>query len=112
MGVGDEEVRLRGGKSAGKRQAQFALQSLLALFDTQDAPRCIEVDEDESSEDAEDASDNSDESPAEEMPAQPFPAPRKTDVVLSEGGAFTSYVRRANRGEPDGRQSTASRDAC
>jgi hypothetical protein len=45
--VGSEDVILRTGKTANKRQIQFALQALLAVFDTQDAPRCIEIEEEE-----------------------------------------------------------------
>ncbi len=105
MGVDDEEVTLRGGRTAGKRQAQFALQSLLALFDTQDAPRCIEVDDGEETSSEDERQSETSEAPEDDLPAPPFPAPRKSDLVLgSEGGAFTSYVRRTNRGEPDGRQ--------
>ena len=37
--VGAEDVLLKTGRSANKRQIQFALQALLAVFDTQDAPR-------------------------------------------------------------------------
>ena len=36
---GSEDVLLKTGRSANKRQIQFALQALLAVFDTQDAPR-------------------------------------------------------------------------
>ena len=49
--VGKEDVTLKMGKSAHRRQIQFALQALLALFDTQDAPRSLEVDEDDGSSD-------------------------------------------------------------
>ena len=37
--VGSEDVLLKTGRSANKRQIQFALQALLAVFDTHDAPR-------------------------------------------------------------------------
>ena len=37
--VGKDEVTLKTSKTANKRQIQFALQALLAVFDTQDAPR-------------------------------------------------------------------------
>ncbi len=113
MGVGDEEVRLRSsGRGGGRRQAQFALQALLALFDTQDAPRCIDLEEEEE-EDEEEEDSCSVSSAEQEQEASAAgltfpPAPRKSDLVLgSEGGAFTSYVRSngGHRGEPDGRQS-------
>merc|ERR550539_1090645 len=47
MEVGREDVTLKTGKSANRRQIQFALQALLALFDPQEAPRSIDVDEDQ-----------------------------------------------------------------
>ena len=108
MEVGKEDVILKTGKTANRRQIQFALQALLALFDTQDAPRCIDVDEDSSSYDDEedDGAEDDDEMESSEVSpdSTPFPAPRKSSLILDGhcGSAFTSYVR--NRGEPDGRQ--------
>ena len=103
MEVGREDVMLKTSRNSNKRQIQFALQALIALFDTDEAPRSIDVDSCDSMED-----DNIDpvsladsSSPPPTIP--PFPAPRKSDLVLEAGGAFSSYAR--NRGEPDGRQS-------
>ncbi|WAR03805.1 TTC28-like protein [Mya arenaria] len=42
--VGNDEITLRLGKQANKRHLQFALQSLVAVFDTQEAPRSLNVD--------------------------------------------------------------------
>ncbi|XP_033748780.1 tetratricopeptide repeat protein 28-like isoform X2 [Pecten maximus] len=42
--VGQDEVTLRLGKQANRRQLQFALQSLVAVFDTQEAPKSLSVD--------------------------------------------------------------------
>ncbi|XP_053375846.1 tetratricopeptide repeat protein 28-like isoform X2 [Mercenaria mercenaria] len=42
--VGNDEVTLRLGKQANKRQLQFALQSLVAVFDTQEAPCSLNLD--------------------------------------------------------------------
>ncbi len=116
MGVGKEEVTLRRQpqlqqqqQPKRRRQIQFALQALLALFETHDAPRCIDVEEDETSssmeEEVDDEEDEEDSDDMEGNADEPFPAPRKSALVLDGGhsSAFTSYVR--NRGEPDGRQS-------
>ena len=96
--VGSEDVILRTGKAANRRQIQFALQALLALFDTQDAPRCIELDNDDAAE--LESTESSDGTPGDSL----FPAPRNSTAIFDSGhpSAFTSYVR--NRGEPDGRQ--------
>ena len=96
MEVGKEDVILKTGKSANKRQIQFALQALLALFDPQDAPRSLEIEEEDVSE--EDIKDEIDE-------GTPAPSPRKHSFLLdtNRSSAFTSYIRK--RGEPDGRQS-------
>ncbi|XP_076108116.1 uncharacterized protein LOC143076268 isoform X2 [Mytilus galloprovincialis] len=42
--VGRDDVTLRLGKQAVRRQLQFALQSLVAVFDTQEAPRSLTMD--------------------------------------------------------------------
>ncbi|TRY69941.1 hypothetical protein TCAL_01247 [Tigriopus californicus] len=107
MEVGKDDVILKTGKTANKRQIQFALQALVALFDTQDAPRSVEMDESSNSslaeEDPESEHETEDESVDMISPASPFPLPRKSGVVLDgASGAFSSYVR--SRGEPDGRQ--------
>ena len=110
--VGKEDVTLKMGKSAHRRQIQFALQALLALFDTQDAPRSLEVDEDDGSSDVMDDELEDEEHDVhdgysdEEKLATPFPAPRRLGLRTADGSghssAFTCYVRK--RGEPDGRQ--------
>jgi hypothetical protein len=108
--VGKEDVTLKMGKTAHRRQIQFALQALLALFDTQDAPRSLDVDEEESEvmEDdlEEDEQDGQDGYSEDEKMSAPYPAPRRLGLraVDNQGhsSAFTCYVRK--RGEPDGRQ--------
>ena len=102
MEVGREDVTLKTGQSATKRQIQFALQALVALFDTDEAPRSLAIDSSDSVEDLqqEDYSADSDSPPP---PVPPFPAPRKSHLILDgSSGAFSSYAR--SRGEPDGRQ--------
>ncbi|KAH3876722.1 tetratricopeptide repeat protein 28-like isoform X2 [Dreissena polymorpha] len=42
--VGNDDITLRLGKQANKRHLQFALQSLVAVFDTQEAPRSLNID--------------------------------------------------------------------
>ena len=110
MEVGRDEVTLKTGKTANKRQIQFALQALVALFDTDAAPRCLEIESSECSEEQEDleeeereAEQRGEEEEYEKPPLPSFPAPRKSSLVLDgSSGAFSSYAR--NRGEPDGRQ--------
>ena len=92
--VGREDVTLKTGKSANKRQIQFALQALLALFDPQDAPRSLDVEDEITDEDDKTTS---------EAEASPIPTPRKLKLDSGRSSAFTSYIRK--RGEPDGRQS-------
>ncbi|XP_033210502.1 tetratricopeptide repeat protein 28 [Belonocnema kinseyi] len=90
MEVGQSEVILRTGKQASRRAVQFALQALLALFDTQEAPKSLSLDSGSS------------------MESLVSVAP--TDKSLSDrprlGGAFASYVR--HRGEPDGKTTEPS----
>ena len=110
--VGKEDVTLKMGKSAHRRQIQFALQALLALFDTQDAPRSLDVDEEESEEMddendlEEDEQDGQEGYSDDEKLSAPYPAPRRLGLRATDGqghsSAFTCYVRK--RGEPDGRQ--------
>jgi hypothetical protein len=96
MEVGREDVTLKTGKSANRRQIQFALQALLALFDPQDAPRSLEIDDEVSEE-------GSEEIISSVENEEPLPSPRKSFVLdSSQSSAFTSYIRK--RGEPDGRQ--------
>ena len=96
MEVGREDVTLKTGKASTKRQITFALQALLALFDPQDAPRSLEIEEETSEEEME--------IPIETEILSPQPSPRKSSFALdtTRSSAFTSYRK---RGEPDGRQS-------
>ncbi len=100
MEVGGEDVTLKTGKSASRRQIQFALQSLLALFDPQEAPRSIELDEEETTSEE----DEEKRLAIDETDINPSPSPRKHSFLLdsNRSSAFTSYRK---RGEPDGRQS-------
>ena len=104
MEVGREDVTLKTGKSANRRQIQFALQALLALFDPQEAPRSIEMDEEETSEEDEIITDEIDQAGHIHPGSSPMPSPRKHSFILdgNRSSAFTSYRK---RGEPDGRQS-------
>ncbi|XP_030383298.1 tetratricopeptide repeat protein 28 [Scaptodrosophila lebanonensis] len=109
--VGTDQVTLRTGKQANRRHCQFVLQALLALFDTQEAPKSLGLDSARSS---------SSESLAEADAPQPPPANNTQEVhvtpqtqplpplPLHPRSAFISYVRR--RGEPDG-GSTAATDS-
>ncbi|XP_043288487.1 tetratricopeptide repeat protein 28 [Venturia canescens] len=99
MEVGQSEVTLRTGKAASRRAVQFALQALLALFDTQEAPKSLNLD-----------SSSSMESLTSVTQQEP-----KVQERPKLGGAFASYVR--HRGEPDGKTTEApslpiSRQAC
>ncbi|XP_023245783.1 tetratricopeptide repeat protein 28 [Copidosoma floridanum] len=104
MEVGQLEVQLRTGKQASRRAVQFALQALLALFDTQEAPKSLSLD-----------SASSMESLAAPHQAAERGAGGSGDGnggVTSEsgprlGGAYAGYVR--HRGEPDGKRSSPSR---
>ncbi|KAK0167485.1 hypothetical protein PV327_004878 [Microctonus hyperodae] len=87
MEVGQLEVTLRTGKQASRRAVQFALQALLALFDTQEAPKSLSLDSGSSMESLVSVT-----------------QPDKNVNLLDRprlGGAFASYVR--HRGEPDGK---------
>ena len=97
MEVGREDVTLKTGKSAHRRQIHFALQALLALFDPQDAPRSIEIEEEETSEeDEEKILQNEERSIISTVRTHSFL------LDANRSSAFTSYRK---RGEPDGRQS-------
>ncbi|XP_076277008.1 uncharacterized protein LOC143207436 [Lasioglossum baleicum] len=85
MEVGQSEVILRTGKQASRRAVQFALQALLALFDTQEAPKSLSLDSSSS------------------MESLASVAHTEKNVIERPrlGGAFANYVR--HRGEPDGK---------
>lgn len=106
MDVGQDQVTLRSGKQASKRNCQFVLQSLLALF-TQEAPKTIGM---ESASNSSSSTESINEAVESEIKSQkrremaynnfprPLVAPRK--MTTSSRSAFTSYQKR--RGEPDG----------
>lgn len=107
--VGRDEVLLRTGKQASKRSFEFATQALLALFDTQEAPRSLALEESSSTESLERSSD---EESNQGTPPLPRPTPDLFGLAQrAEGrglkttmGAFSAYVQAKNtRGEPDGR---------
>lgn len=124
MEVGQDQVTLRTGKQANRRTCQFVLQALLALFDTQEAPKSLGIDSSSSCESLNDdvrsevaanasspvpgTSNNLQQrsvSPVStvkslnlKMPRPPLPTHRAP--LLGRGSAFISYVRK--RGEPDG----------
>lgn len=103
MDVDEDQVTLRTGKHANKRNCQFVLQALLALF-TQEAPKTIGVDSSSntssSTESLNDAIENEKAATSTAFTNFPRPlaAPRK--MTTSSRSAFTSYQKR--RGEPDG----------
>ncbi|XP_073830293.1 tetratricopeptide repeat protein 28 [Musca autumnalis] len=124
--VGQDQVTLRTGKQANRRICQFVLQALLALFDTQEAPKSLGIDSSSSCESLiEDSGITDTVAPAStgnhtqlttashqtlvaDPSKQPInmgvalpPLPINRSRLISTGsGAFISYVRR--RGEPDG----------
>ncbi|KAH7959204.1 hypothetical protein HPB49_009173 [Dermacentor silvarum] len=105
MEVGKDEVTLRMGKQANRRSIQFALQALLAVFDTQEAPKNLNFD-DSSDLDSLDSDARTDSSPPPTS-ALAFSSGPLTRPRLGQGtGAFSNYVRA--RGEPDGRTAPAS----
>ncbi|KAJ0173048.1 hypothetical protein K1T71_011224 [Dendrolimus kikuchii] len=114
--VGQDEVTLRTGKTANRRHIQFVLQALLALFDTQEAPRSLSL---ESSSSVESLASIDDGDLEPHSDGEPPPRQHRQESVSSVpppplplgscGGAFTMYVRNSTastevgRGEPDGR---------
>ncbi|CAM1313227.1 TTC28 (predicted) [Pycnogonum litorale] len=113
MGVGRNEVTLRMGKQANRRNIQFALQALLALFDTQEAPNSLSLGESSSMESLADSSPSESQAPSPPPPpiSPPFPSHRKMfrHNFIGESvsrGAFINYVRA--RGEPDGRTAVSN----
>lgn len=112
MDVGQDQVTLRTGKQANRRNCQFVLQSLLALF-TQEAPKTIGM---ESASNSSSSTESLNETVESDINSQkrreqtlsggstfnhfprPIIAPRK--MTTSSRSAFISYQKR--RGEPDG----------
>ncbi|XP_046683407.1 tetratricopeptide repeat protein 28 isoform X2 [Homalodisca vitripennis] len=105
MEVGQDEVTLRTGKQANRRSIQFVLQALLALFDTQEAPKSLSL---ASSSSMESLASLDEEGETGTLPPPPLPRGPLVPGLRASGapGAFTSYVRR--RGEPDGRTACAA----
>uniref|UniRef100_A0A1B0CKC6 Putative g-alpha gtpase interaction protein n=1 Tax=Lutzomyia longipalpis TaxID=7200 RepID=A0A1B0CKC6_LUTLO len=126
MEVGQDQVTLRTGKMANRRNCQFVLQALLALFDTQEAPKSLGLESSEESLNEDGCSEVADEAPV--SPENPPPSKRSNSPIgplvkshltlsrpplpirrvpfLSSKSAFISYVRR--RGEPDGGRTDSS----
>ncbi|XP_064461198.1 tetratricopeptide repeat protein 28-like [Ornithodoros turicata] len=104
MEVGKDEVTLRMGKQANRRSIQFALQALLAVFDTQEAPKSLDIEEG-SDLDSLDSDSHTNPSPPP-VPSLGFHVPFSRPVLGQGNGAFTNYVRA--RGEPDGRTAPSS----
>lgn len=122
MEVGQDQVTLRTGKQANRRNCQFVLQALLALFDTQEAPKSLGIDSSSSCESLnEDIRSEKRVNSLSPIPGTPssnqqcvspvgtvkslnlkLPRPQlpTRPPLLSSGSAFSSYVRK--RGEPDG----------
>ncbi|KAL9886018.1 tetratricopeptide repeat protein 28 isoform 1-T3 [Glossina fuscipes fuscipes] len=127
--VGQDQVTLRTGKQANRRTCQFVLQALLALFDTQEAPKSLGLDSSSSCEslvedNTADLALTTSNTPANHplnslsqtniglnspgnsnkplsLVSSLPPLPINRSRVISSGSsAFISYVRR--RGEPDG----------
>lgn len=117
MEVGQDQVTLRTGKQANRRNCQFVLQALLALFDTQEAPKSLGIDSSSSCESLNEdiKSERRANSPILgasakfqrtaspksfhlKMPRPPLSSNRFP--LLGRGSAFISYVKK--RGEPDG----------
>ena len=112
MDVGQDQVTLRTGKQANRRNCQFVLQALLALFDTQEAPKALESC---SSTESLDETSESDVKSQQLQRLDEYQQNKNTSMsnistissasgyqkmATSARSAFISYVRR--RGEPDG----------
>ncbi|KAG8194950.1 hypothetical protein JTE90_021411 [Oedothorax gibbosus] len=114
MEVGRDEVMLRMGKQANKRTIQFALQALLAVFDTQEAAKCLPLEGSSSLEslDSEPSDSRAGSPPPTTAPTLAYPTWRPVVgnqfLGRSSTGAFSTYAR--TRGEPDGRTATMGSD--
>ncbi|XP_042904367.1 tetratricopeptide repeat protein 28 [Parasteatoda tepidariorum] len=114
MEVGRDEVMLRTGKQANKRTIQFALQALLAVFDTQEAAKSLTLEDSSSLEslDSEPSDTRTTSPPPTTAPTLAYPAWRPVlgNQILgrSSTGAFSTYAR--TRDEPDGRTATMGSD--
>jgi hypothetical protein len=104
MDVGQDQVTLRTGKNANRRNCQFILQALLALF-TQEAPKTIGMESSSSTSSSTESLNDAIENENHQASSatynnfpRPLAAPRK--MTTSSRSAFISYQKR--RGEPDG----------
>ena len=107
MDVGQDQVTLRSGKQASKRNCQFVLQSLLALF-TQEAPKTIGMETASNSSSSTESINEAVETEIKSLKRRdiaynnfprPIVAPPRK-MMTSSRSAFSSYQKR--RGEPDG----------
>lgn len=104
MDVGQDQVTLRTGKNANRRNCQFILQALLALF-TQEAPKTIGMESSSSTSSSTESLNDAIENEKHQTSSvtynnfpRPLAAPRR--MTTSSRSAFISYQKR--RGEPDG----------
>lgn len=104
MDVGQDQVTLRTGKNANRRNCQFVLQALLALF-TQEAPKTIGMESSSNTSSSTESLNDAIENEKHQATSatynnfpRPLAAPRK--MTTSSRSAFISYQKR--RGEPDG----------
>ena len=85
-----DTVILKTGKAANRRQIHYGLQALLALFETQDAPRSLEIEDDSDSTEGEDEVDGGASAAVPpEMEDSPFSILR---YAISMGKKVTSGV--------------------
>ena len=79
-----DTVILKTGKAANRRQIHYGLQALLALFETQDAPRSLEIEDDSDSTEVEDEVDGGGAAAVPpEMEDSPFSILRYATIVLA-----------------------------
>lgn len=104
MDVGQDQVTLRTGKNANRRNCQFVLQALLALF-TQEAPKTIGIESSSNTSSSTESLNDAIEIEKHQVLSatynnfpRPLAAPRR--MTTSTRSAFISYQKR--RGEPDG----------
>ncbi|KAL4711798.1 hypothetical protein ACJJTC_005967 [Scirpophaga incertulas] len=91
--VGQDEVTLRTGKAANRRHIQFVLQALLALFDTQEAPRSLSLGSSSSVESLASV-DDGDLEPHSGHRARAQAAPPRKRVVSAAAAAAAGLMRR------------------
>ncbi|CAB3376550.1 Hypothetical predicted protein [Cloeon dipterum] len=107
MEVGQNEVTLRTGKQASRRNIQFALTAVTTLFESDESPRSASPDWSSVSDEEGEVEESDTMDLNHTLVPTPGPlvpqnsTPLNPPLMLGRRGAFTSYVRR--RGEPDGR---------